>query len=104
MKETNIPQTFGSNRVVSSIPKLGPESVQLNCPHCHSNVRTTTEPNNMKGCLVGWFVCLFGLGIPCIWCCLPCVAAIPCFVTEFQDVAHTCPDCGALIGKYKVRL
>ena len=87
----------------NSASNLGPESVQVNCQNCHSNVSTITEPDQKKGCLAGWAICCLGLWIPCFWCCipcLPCVAAIPCFMKECQDIAHTCPNCGTLIGTY----
>ena len=54
----------------NSVSKLGPESVEVNCQNCHSNVQMITEPSQKKGCLARWAICCF-----------------PCFMKEYQNVA-----------------
>ena len=103
MEKENIQKTLMTHHFETSVRMLGQESVQINCQHCCSYVRTITKSNIKQRYLVGWCVCCIGLWIPCFWCCLPCLpcmAAIPCCKKEFKVITHTCPNCGKVIGKY----
>ena len=103
MEKQNIQKTLMTHHFETSVRMLGPESVQINCQHCRSYVRTLTESNIKQRYLVGWCICCIGLWIPCFWCCLPCLpcmAAIPCCKKEFKVITHTCPNCEKVIGKY----
>ena len=103
----NLPQvkkhwTKMTHHFETSVRMLGPKSVQINCQHCCSYVRTITKSNIKQRYLVGWCICCIGLLIPCFWCCLPCLpcmAAIPCCKKKFKVITHTCPNCGKVIGK-----
>ena len=73
---------------------LGPSSMMCVCPSCHSTITTTTVYETGTLC---WVICLimllFGLWLGC---CL-----IPFCVDGCKDVVHKCPNCNALIGRYK---
>jgi len=83
--------------VASSIVQpisLGASSVMCVCPSCRATVTTTTVYEAGGLCWLICFGCLFfGLWLGC---CL-----IPFCINECKDVVHKCPNCNALIGKYK---
>merc|ERR1712244_94700 len=79
--------------VVVNPPVYGPSPVTMTCPHCQSQIRTSTdsEPGPMAWILAG-VLCVVGL-----W---PC-ACIPCCIESLNTVTHKCPNCKAFLGRYK---
>ena len=74
-------------------PKLGPSSVTMACPYCKNYIYTITnsEFNFVSCCLC----CLLGfIFYACFQLCQG--KSILC-----ENVEHTCPACGAFIGKYE---
>jgi len=79
--------------VVVNQPNFGPRPVDMMCPHCQCQIRTTTEsePGVMAWILAG-VLCVVGL-----W---PC-ACIPCCIDTLNSVTHKCPNCKHFLGRYK---
>lgn len=74
-------------------PNFGHNPVNMTCPHCQSQIRTSTdsEPGPMAWILAG-ILCVVGL-----W---PC-ACIPCCIDSLNSVTHKCPNCKNFLGRYK---
>jgi len=74
-------------------PNFGHNPVNMTCPHCQSQIRTSTdsEPGAMAWILAG-VLCVVGL-----W---PC-ACIPCCIDSLNSVTHKCPNCKNFLGRYK---
>jgi len=74
-------------------PNFGHNPVNMTCPHCQSQVRTSTdsEPGALAWILAG-VLCVVGL-----W---PC-ACIPCCIDSLNSVTHKCPNCKNFLGRYK---
>jgi len=74
-------------------PNFGHSPVNMTCPHCQSQIRTTTdsEPGPMAWVLAG-ILCVVGL-----WAC----ACIPCCIDSLNSVTHKCPQCKNFLGRYK---
>jgi lipopolysaccharide-induced tumor necrosis factor-alpha factor len=60
--------------------------MQTYCPQCRAQVQTRL---NHECGLCAILVCIFIFGI-CTYCC-----------SCFKDVGHSCPQCGAFLGRYK---
>lgn len=74
-------------------PNFGSSPVNMTCPHCQSQIRTSTdsEPGPLAWILAG-VLCVVGL-----W---PC-ACIPCCIDSLNSVTHKCPNCKNFLGRYK---
>ncbi|TRY62909.1 hypothetical protein TCAL_08209 [Tigriopus californicus] len=74
-------------------PNFGHRPVNMVCPHCQSQICTSTEsePGAMAWVLAG-VLCVVGL-----W---PC-ACIPCCIDSLNSVTHKCPNCRNFLGRYK---
>jgi len=79
--------------VVVQAPRFGPYPVDMLCPHCQCQIKTTTEsePGPMAWILAG-VLCVVGL-----W---PC-ACVPCCIESLNTVSHKCPNCKHFLGRYK---
>lgn len=79
--------------VVVNPPNYGPNPVDMVCPHCQCQIRTTTEsePGPLAWIFAG-VLCVVGL-----W---PC-ACIPCCIESLNSVTHKCPNCKNFLGRYK---
>jgi len=79
--------------VVVNPPNFGPNPVDMVCPHCQCQIRTTTEsePGPLAWIFAG-VLCVVGL-----W---PC-ACIPCCIESLNSVTHKCPNCKNFLGRYK---
>lgn len=79
--------------VVVNAPNFGPNSIEMMCPHCQSQVRTSTdsEPGALAWILAG-ILCVVGL-----W---PC-ACVPCCIDSLNSVTHKCPNCRQFLGRYR---
>jgi len=79
--------------VVVNAPNFGPNSIEMVCPHCQSQVRTATdsEPGALAWILAG-ILCVVGL-----W---PC-ACVPCCIDSLNSVTHKCPNCRQFLGRYR---
>lgn len=79
--------------VVVNAPNYGPHPVDMICPHCQCQIKTSTEsePGAMAWILAG-VLCVVGL-----W---PC-ACIPCCIESLNTVSHKCPNCKHFLGRYK---
>jgi len=79
--------------VVVNPPNFGTHPVDMVCPHCQCQIRTTTEsePGPMAWILAG-VLCVVGL-----W---PC-ACVPCCIESLNSVTHKCPNCKNFLGRYK---
>jgi len=74
-------------------PNFGHNPVNMVCPHCQAQIRTSTdsEPGPMAWILAG-VLCVVGL-----WLC----ACIPCCIDSLNSVTHKCPNCKNFLGRYK---
>jgi len=74
-------------------PAFGHSPVNMVCPHCQAQIRTTTdsEPGPLAWILAG-VMCVVGL-----WMC----ACIPCCMDSLNSVTHKCPNCKNFLGRYK---
>ena len=65
--------------LVQVVPYLGPHPVNMICPKCGSVITTSIEDETS------------------------CFLACCCYryYDEFEEVKHTCPKCGELIGRYQ---
>merc|ERR1711997_396079 len=74
-------------------PNFGPNPIEMMCPHCQSQVRTSTEsePGALAWILAG-ILCVVGL-----W---PC-ACVPCCIDSLNSVTHKCPNCRQFLGRYR---
>ena len=76
---------------------FGPIPVEVKCIHCEATVMTqTTEQISV----IAW---VLAGGMVMLGCFLGC-CLIPLLVKRLKDVNHTCPSCGAFLGKYKASL
>jgi len=90
------PQQQGGQTVIVQYmnpPNFGHSPVNMVCPHCQAQIRTSTdsEPGPMAWILAG-VLCVVGL-----W---PC-ACIPCCIDSLNSVTHKCPNCKNFLGRYK---
>lgn len=88
----SVPQS--EVRVVHHVTyALGPHSVKMSCPSCHTDIKTTTisdhQPSAHICCIV---LCLLG-------CCL--CSCLPYCMNTFMSVHHFCPNCKNYIGTWK---
>jgi len=63
----------------------------MTCPNCRKNI--VTNIHHELGLLVwlsAFFLFLFTF----------CLCWIPCLINGMKDVVHTCPSCGAYVGRY----
>ena len=81
MEKENLQKTLMTHHFETSVRMLRPQSVQINCQHCCSYVRTITKSNINQKYLVGWCICCIGL-----------------CKKEFKGITHICPNCGKVIG------
>jgi len=79
--------------VVVNAPNYGPRPVDMICPHCQAQIKTSTEsePGPMAWILAG-VLCVVGL-----WVC----ACVPCCIDSLNTVTHKCPNCKHFLGRYK---
>ncbi len=64
---------------------------QVYCSGCSKEVKT------MLSYKIGAGTCVLGLVISCVGC-LP-LSCIPCFLNDYKDVIHKCPNCSNFLGK-----
>ncbi|ODM90160.1 Lipopolysaccharide-induced tumor necrosis factor-alpha factor [Orchesella cincta] len=77
-----------------SPPGLGSTNVRLTCRYCRNEIQTIIEK---KPSMVAWIsVGVIAICGGIFGCCL-----IPLCVDSCMDTYHTCPTCGAPVGKYK---
>lgn len=82
------------NITVVMSPRMGESPVQTVCHNCKANIFTQTKyESGIAAWLIAGGCCLFGL-----WCgcCL-----LPFCIDSCKDVEHYCPNCRALVGRYK---
>jgi len=96
-KVTSSANKEASRYVATTNQSLGTQPVTTNCPNCHANITTIpTEENGVLAWGLAAALCVVGA-----WCCAP----IPIFFTDkWKDVTHRCPNCGAIVGKYRAQL
>jgi len=88
------PQALGPQVMTTTVivqAPLGPESVRMQCPHCHADISTETDKTPSSK---AWIVGLV-LGFFCL-----CLACIPCCMDDCQTTKHNCPNCKAYLGKF----
>jgi len=82
--------------IVPSPLQVGRDPVSLTCPHCQANITTDIR---VEAGTVAWvsagFLCAMS-------CCL--LAWLPLCMPSLKDVTHRCPNCNALIGRFKAKL
>ena len=82
---------YVSNRAFGKFP------VQVTCPNCKASIETRVDSHTG---IIQWLtaggICLIGCWLGC---CL-----IPLCVDDWRDVDHFCPNCNALVGRYKFGL
>ncbi|KAI1710780.1 LITAF-like zinc ribbon domain-containing protein [Ditylenchus destructor] len=75
-----------------SLIPMAPNSMRITCPSCHHQVSTMiSRRSGLAALFSGALLLLLG----CI-----CCVFLPCCLDSCQDVKHTCPNCGAYLGKY----
>ncbi|CAL8139084.1 unnamed protein product [Orchesella dallaii] len=80
--------------VVTTVVPLGNRPINMVCPQCRAEIRTSTEKRpGLIAFISGAVLAMLG----CVWgCCL-----IPCCLDECMDTEHTCPNCQGFIGNYR---
>ncbi|KAG2189160.1 hypothetical protein INT44_004302 [Umbelopsis vinacea] len=73
-------------------PGLPDEPIHMHCPHCHTQVRSVTGVVNGRLVWVTSFVLFLSTIV---------LACVPCCITWLKDVQHTCPECHAILGRYR---
>ncbi|KAH0535467.1 lipopolysaccharide-induced tumor necrosis factor-alpha factor homolog [Cotesia glomerata] len=87
------PPSQGPGVIFIQQTTFGPDTMRLNCPHCHADIstRVETEPST-KTHLFALLLCLVGC-----WCCAPCPYCMDsCLVKK-----HYCPSCSQYLGSYE---
>ena len=79
---------------VHPLPLFGSKSQHLTCLYCRHAIATKTSRS--LG-LLGWVFAMV-LFLICLGTCLP-LCCIPCCIPACYDTKHSCPNCGALLGK-----
>lgn len=72
---------------------FGSAPMQTTCPSCHASVLTSVS--HEVGALT-WII----FAVLCLVGCWIC-AFIPFCVDDCKDVTHSCPNCKAVVGRYK---
>ncbi|XP_053676155.1 lipopolysaccharide-induced tumor necrosis factor-alpha factor homolog [Anopheles nili] len=78
--------------IVGTNLEVGPDSMQITCPTCHSMVQTTVKRESTNSTHL-WALVLCILCCPLVW--------LPYFCNSCQDANHYCPKCNTFIGSYK---
>merc|ERR1719315_417778 len=77
-------------------PQFGSDPVTTVCRNCHANITTSTSSETG---VIAWVsagvLCLIGC-----WCCF----WIPLGMNSLKDVLHKCPNCKAVVGRYKAKI
>jgi lipopolysaccharide-induced tumor necrosis factor-alpha factor len=78
---------------VVQAPRYGKSPMTMTCPHCSSQIQTSTKSEaGPLAWIIGGVLCFMGL-----WCC----ACIPCCIDDLNRVEHRCPNCNAFLGAFK---
>merc|ERR1711971_862271 len=89
--------------IIQTSPRIlfGPDSVTTVCPNCQANITTDTKSEvGVFAAVAAGSLCAMGFcGILC-WLCAP----IPLCMGSLKDVTHSCPNCHALVGKYRAKI
>eukprot|EP00090_Calanus_glacialis_P024266 TRINITY_DN37690_c0_g1_i1.p1 TRINITY_DN37690_c0_g1~~TRINITY_DN37690_c0_g1_i1.p1 ORF type:complete len:131 (+),score=37.67 TRINITY_DN37690_c0_g1_i1:32-394(+) len=87
----------GENRVMYvAPPTFGEQAVTTVCRNCQANITTSTSSETGT---IAWI----SAGVLCVigfWCCF----WIPLTMDSLKDVTHKCPNCNAVVGKYKSKM
>jgi lipopolysaccharide-induced tumor necrosis factor-alpha factor len=76
---------------------FGKDPVATDCPNCHAHVTTIAEEEIS---LIAWVAA----GIMFFSCVLCLCSPIPLVMDSLRDVKHYCPECRAIVGRYKAKL
>eukprot|EP00795_Rhopilema_esculentum_P001284 gene1284-15670_t len=89
------PNSVYTPTVVTQQPKtsFGTLPQPAFCPSCGSKGLTTVGHTNGKATILAAVVC-------CMIC--PLLIAVPFISTPCKDVEHSCPKCGAAVGKHEL--
>ncbi|XP_062134279.1 lipopolysaccharide-induced tumor necrosis factor-alpha factor homolog [Drosophila sulfurigaster albostrigata] len=82
-------QTTTTTNVVT----VGRESCRVQCPSCHEYIQTKVK-RKPTGRTHFWALIL------CLFFCWPCVY-VPYCTKSCHSAEHSCPKCGAHIGRYE---
>jgi len=75
--------------VVHQTISLGHQPVNMVCPMCGAQIRTSTDSEpSATAWVLGVILCLL---------CWP-LSCVPCCIDSLQDVTHKCPNCRKVIG------
>jgi len=78
--------------IVQQTITLGHRPVNMVCPHCQAQIRTSTDSEpSATAWVLGAILCLL---------CWP-LSCVPCCIDSLQDVTHKCPNCRRVIGMSK---
>ena len=90
-KVSNAPSSFVA---IIHRPVVGPDSTIMTCPCCRALITTTVvHKAGDKTHLMALGLCLF-LCWPFFW--------VPYCIDRCQNAHHTCPNCNAFLGTYKI--
>ncbi|KAI1724942.1 LITAF-like zinc ribbon domain-containing protein [Ditylenchus destructor] len=76
--------------------RVRPKPTKMKCPSCHMIIVSKTR---RKPGIAAWVWCsaMFFVELwPCCW--------VPLCMKECQDVHHSCPNCGAYLGRHRAML
>jgi hypothetical protein len=97
---TQIPvvPVIAPQRFITSETVFGPKPVITRCEYCGAESLTETRLQMGLTHWMSWLcACIHG----CIFCCICCIATIPCLIEQFYDIRHECRNCGAVLGVYQ---
>lgn len=82
-------------QMIMQIPISSHGPTNITCPSCQATVTTTvSRKTGDKTHLAALGLCLIG------FCCLCCL--FPYLTDGLKDAIHSCPNCKAVVGNYKL--
>ncbi|XP_060941180.1 LITAF domain-containing protein-like [Limanda limanda] len=90
-QQPQITQPVSQAAVVQQLPTEAPGHMM--CSRCKKTVLSKTK---FKYSMCTWVTC----GLLGVFLCWPC-CFIPFFVTSYQDVEHSCPECHTVLHLHK---
>jgi len=95
--QTLVMPIIAPQKFIPSETVFGPNPVMTRCQYCRSEGLTETRLQMGSTVWMSWlYPCICG----CIFCCICCIATIPCLIKQFY-IRHECRNCGAVLGVYQ---
>jgi hypothetical protein len=90
---TQVMPIIAPQRFIHSETVFGPNPVMTRCQYCKVEGLTETRlqiGSTLRTCICGY-----------LFCCICCIATIPCLIKQFYDIRHECRHCGAVLGVFQ---